>query len=74
MLQKVLNFIFGSKYERDLKRLTPIVQEINSHESKISQMSNDELGNQTKVFRDRLANGESLDQILPELTMFVNCY
>jgi preprotein translocase subunit SecA len=66
MLQKVLNFIFGSKYERDLKRLTPIVQEINSHESRISKMSNDELGNQTKVFKERLANGESLDQILPE--------
>ena len=66
MFQKVLQFIFGSKFERDLKRLTPIVAEINSFEPEIQKLSNEELKNQTKKFKEMLANGKSLDDILPE--------
>ena len=66
MFQKVLQFIFGSKFERDLKRLTPIVAEINSFDPEIQKLSNEELKNQTKKFKEMLANGKSLDDILPE--------
>ena len=66
MFQKVLQFIFGSKYERDLKRLTPIVVEINSFEPEIQKLSNEDLKKQTKKFKDLLANGKTLDDILPE--------
>ena len=66
MFQKVLQFIFGSKFERDLKRLTPIVTELNSFEPEMQKLSNEELKGQTKKFKDMLANGKTLDDILPE--------
>lgn len=66
MFQKVLQFIFGSKYERDLKRLTPIVAQINALEPEIQKLSNDELKNQTQKFKNLLASGKTLDDILPE--------
>jgi preprotein translocase subunit SecA len=66
MVQKILNLIFGSKYERDLKRLTPIVHKINSLEQNFQKLTDDELKNQTNKFKERLQKGESLDDILPE--------
>lgn len=66
MFQKILNLIFGSKYERDLKRLTPIVEQINSLEPKIKSLSDSDLKNQTTILKERVAKGETLDQILPE--------
>ncbi len=66
MFQKVLNFIFGSKYERDLKRLTPIVQIINALEPKMKSMSDEDLSNQTNVLKARFSKGETLDELLPE--------
>ncbi|MDZ4724766.1 MAG: preprotein translocase subunit SecA [Leptospira sp.] len=66
MFQKFLTLLFGSKYERDLKRLTPIVTAINSFESKIREMSDEELSGQTLIFKERVAKGESLDDLLPE--------
>ena len=65
-VSKVLQFIFGSKFEQRLKRLTPIVAEINSLEPEIQKLSNEELKQQTKKFKDLLANGKTLDDILPE--------
>lgn len=66
MFQKILQFIFGSKFERDLKKLTPIVAEINSFEPEMQKLSNEELKNQTKKFKEMMANGKTLDDILPE--------
>ncbi|TGN19370.1 preprotein translocase subunit SecA [Leptospira idonii] len=66
MFQKFLTLLFGSKYERDLKRLTPIVTAINSFESKIKDLSDQDLSLQTSSFKERLAKGETLDDILPE--------
>ncbi len=65
----ILNFltkIFGSKNERELKRLQPLVETINSLELGIQAMSDDELKNQTALLRQRSENGESLDELLPE--------
>lgn len=66
MFQKFLTLLFGSKYERDLKKLSPIVTSINSFESKIREMTDEELSQQTSRFKERLTKGESLDDILPE--------
>lgn len=66
MFNKVLQFFFGSKYERDLKWLKPIVLRINSLEDEIRQLTDEELKNQTTKFKARLQSGESLDDVLPE--------
>ena len=66
MLQGILKFFFGSKFERDLKRLKPIVEQINSLEEKMSQLSNEDLKAQTNKFKELLAQGKTLDDILPE--------
>jgi preprotein translocase subunit SecA len=54
MIDKVLTTIFGSKHERDVKKMIPIVQKINSLEPEISILSDDGLRAKTAEFRDRL--------------------
>jgi preprotein translocase subunit SecA len=66
MIGSILTKIFGSKNERELKALNPIVEKINSIESKIHSMSDEQLRSQTSLFRERLDRGENLDEILPE--------
>ncbi|XDD45888.1 preprotein translocase subunit SecA [Leptospira sp. WS39.C2] len=66
MFQKILTILFGSKYERDLKRLNPIVEAINSFEVTIKAMDDETLASQTLKFKERLAKGETLDDVLPE--------
>jgi len=51
---------------RTLKQLSKLVVQVNSHESKISALSDDELRAMTQIFRDRLAADETLDDLLPE--------
>ncbi len=62
----VLQKIFGTKNERELKRLWPIVDKINSLEPEISRLSDSELAAKTEEFRRRLEKGESLDDLLVE--------
>lgn len=66
MFFDVLTRLFGSKNDRELKKLQPFVAEINELESKIKELNDDQLKGQTIRFRERLANGEKLDEILPE--------
>ncbi len=66
MLGGLAKKIFGSKNERELKKLWPIAHQINAHEPQIKAMSDEQLRRQTVVFRERLANGEALDQLIPE--------
>jgi preprotein translocase subunit SecA len=54
MIEKVLTSIFGSKHERDVKRMLPIVQQINALEPEISALSDDALRAKTQEFRERL--------------------
>jgi len=61
-----LTKIFGSKNERELKKLQPVVDQINSIEPTVQAMDDVQLAQQTIRFRERLANGESLEDILPE--------
>ena len=66
MLNLLLRFIIGTKNQRDLRRLRPTVEEINSLEPEISKLSDKDLASKTDVFKERLAQGDTLDDILPE--------
>ena len=61
-----LNKIFKSYSEKEVKRIMPLVDEINALEEKISKLSDDELRHKTVEFKERLANGATLDDLLPE--------
>jgi preprotein translocase subunit SecA len=58
--------LFGSKNQRELKKLSPIVDQINQLEAKIKPKSDDELKGMTAEFKRRIDKGASLDEILPE--------
>ncbi|MGO4110611.1 preprotein translocase subunit SecA [Paenibacillus sp. YAF4_2] len=58
--------IFGDANEREVKRLTRTVEEINGLESTITPLSDEELRNKTEEFKARIEKGESIDEILPE--------
>jgi preprotein translocase subunit SecA len=66
MVMNLLTRVFGSKNERDLRRLQPIVDSINVLEPQMQAMSDEELKGQTVKFRERFDQGESLDDLLPE--------
>ncbi len=66
MLQSLAKKVFGTKNERELKRLRPVVQQISDLEPKIQALSDAELKGQTVKFRERLAQGATLDELLPE--------
>ncbi|WP_353684818.1 preprotein translocase subunit SecA [Thermodesulfovibrio sp. 3907-1M] len=63
---KILEKIFGTKNERELKRYFKIVETINALESLISNLSDEALKAKTEEFKERLAKGQSLDDILVE--------
>jgi len=63
---KILEKIFGTKNERELKRYFKIVEEINALEPRISKLSDEELKAKTDEFKERLTKGETLDDILTE--------
>jgi preprotein translocase subunit SecA len=66
MLGGFAKTLFGSSNDRYVKSLGSIVNKINGFEPAISAMRDDELSSQTVKFRERLANGEKLDALLPE--------
>ncbi len=66
MIFNFLTKVFGSKNERELKRLLPRVEQINALEPEIQAMSDAELQSQTSRFKERYENGESVDDLLPE--------
>jgi preprotein translocase subunit SecA len=66
MLASLAKSIFGSANDRYVAKLGKIVETINSHEPAISAMSDDELRGQTTLFRQRLADGTKLDDLIPE--------
>ena len=61
-----LEAVFGTYSDREVKRLQPIIKKINSLEESIKSLSDDELKAKTDEFKERLSNGETLDDILPE--------
>ncbi len=62
----IIKKVFGTKNERELKRLWPIVHKINDLEPEVSRLTDSELARKTEEFKKRLQEGESLDDILVE--------
>ena len=66
MLQNILTFLLGSKHERDLKELVPIMQKINELEPTVKEYPDSRFAEKTAEFRERLSGGERIDALLPE--------
>jgi preprotein translocase subunit SecA len=66
MIGSALTKMFGSKNERLLKQIQPIVDKINSLEPEIQKLDDTELAAKTVEFKERIAQGETLDDLLPE--------
>ena len=66
MIGNLLTRVFGSKNERELKRMDTTVDQINSLEEQIHALSDDALKGQTVVLKERFDQGESLEELLPE--------
>ncbi|PKM30523.1 MAG: preprotein translocase subunit SecA [Gammaproteobacteria bacterium HGW-Gammaproteobacteria-11] len=66
MFAPLLKKLFGSKNERELKRMGKVVVSINAQEEKLNALSNEQLKAKTAEYKERVAQGESLDAILPE--------
>ncbi|HEV8480793.1 MAG TPA: preprotein translocase subunit SecA [Candidatus Eisenbacteria bacterium] len=66
MVSTLLTRLFGNKHDRDRKKLWPVVEEINRHFDSYRDLSDAELAAKTAEFKQRLAEGETLDDLLPE--------
>lgn len=66
MLPYIAKKIFGTRNDRILKGLKPFVQRVGSLEEGLKSLSNEQLANQTKIFKERISKGESLDALMPE--------
>ena len=66
LLDKILTAIFGTQNDRDVKNLKPIVAAINEKEAWAASLSAEDFPKQTQIFKDQLAAGKTLDDILPE--------
>ena len=66
MIGNILTKIFGSKNDRVLKEIRPLIARINGLEEATKNLTDSELAAQTVVFRERLAQGEALESLLPE--------
>ena len=62
----LLTKVFGSKNERELKKIQPVIERINALEPEIKALNDDALKGRTADFRQRLENGEDIENILPE--------
>ncbi|MDA3941208.1 MAG: preprotein translocase subunit SecA [Spirochaetia bacterium] len=62
----IINVLFGSKHEKDLKELLPLVHKINALEAWALGLKYEDFSKQTEILKKRHLEGESLDQILPE--------
>src|SRR4030042_258000 len=66
MIVDFITNIFGSKNDRELKQISPLVEEINSLEPGFKALSDEQLRAKTVEFLERISRGEALDEILPE--------
>ncbi len=62
----LLNKIFGTYSEKEVKRVMPIIDKINSLEPEMEKLTDKELAGKTEYFKEQLSNGKTLDDILPE--------
>ena len=62
----IVSKMFGTHSERELKRVYPIVDKIESYRPSMMELKDEQLRDKTKEFKKRLEEGQTLDQILPE--------
>ncbi|OOB80374.1 MAG: preprotein translocase subunit SecA [Epulopiscium sp. Nuni2H_MBin003] len=65
-MKGIVEKIFGTHSARELKRIEPIIQKIESYDEEMQQLTDDELKEKTAEFKKRIQDGESLDHIMPE--------
>ncbi|HQL43451.1 MAG TPA: preprotein translocase subunit SecA [Spirochaetota bacterium] len=65
MINTILSLFFGTKHERDIKKLKPIVQQINALEDEVKKLTQDQMLAKTTEFRGRIENGQPVDDLLP---------
>nr|MBN2276882.1 preprotein translocase subunit SecA [candidate division Zixibacteria bacterium] len=65
-MANIITKIFGTKHERDIKKIRPLVGQINEYCEQYKTLSEDELRGKTEEFKKRLAEGETTDDLLPE--------
>ncbi len=63
---KIIDKVFGTHSERELKRIYPLADKVDSLGPAMAALSDEELRGKTKEYKERLANGETLDDLLPE--------
>src|SRR5512138_244956 len=66
MIQQLLAKVVGTQNERELKKLRPLVAESNALEPSVQPLTDEQLRGKTAEFKQRLADGEALDDLLPE--------
>ncbi len=66
MFKMLVRSLFSSQNEKEIRRVSRIVDRVNALESSVHDLSSEELAGRTEFFRERLAKGETLDAILPE--------
>ena len=66
MGSKIIDKVFGTHSERELKRISPLVDKIESYRDTMMSLTDDELKDKTRQFKERMYNGETLDDLLPE--------
>ncbi|MCU0243130.1 MAG: preprotein translocase subunit SecA, partial [Vicinamibacteria bacterium] len=66
MINVLLTKLFGTKNEREIRAITPLIAQIASYESSLRELSDAELAGRTTAFKQAFAGGRSLDEILPE--------
>ena len=66
MLEPILRKVFGTKHEREMKRVRPLVVAVNEHETKVREYDDAALRRKTFEFKEQIEKGRSLDELLPE--------
>jgi len=66
MVDKIISIFFGTKHDRDIKKIKPIVAKINALEESVKELKNEDFKQKTIEFKERVSKGEKLDDILPE--------
>jgi preprotein translocase subunit SecA len=66
MLDALVSKFVGNRNEREVKKIQPVVEEINALEPKISSLTDEQLRSKTIEFKERFERGETLEDLLPE--------
>ena len=62
----VFSKVFGTRSQREVKRIMPLVEKTESYQSQMQQLTDEQLRDKTREYKKRLAEGETLDDLLPE--------